>query len=210
MKNFLQHLSEAQKTYEFRIKIADIDPAENIDRLKNALETYGLESLSAAKRLPIKSNDIDFPSLVNCQIYLMDAVLTYPVNDQQLRAIISDRCGMPAANIVVVPSNHPEEVWRWNLEGNEVKEFKKGEAVLDKPYDATSPAQAAASKTYSEAGSILKELNTPNKFEIAGDDTTVGGDADPAYGKTLQQVATGDVSPVGTTKNKIPSAVKGK
>ena len=74
MKNFLEHLQQAQKTYEFRIKLADIDPAEKGDMLKNALNAYGLESLSEAKRLPIVESDIDFPSKKNCQIYLVDAV----------------------------------------------------------------------------------------------------------------------------------------
>ena len=209
MKNFLQHLAESQKTYEFRIKLADIDPADHIDRLKNALEAYGLESLSGAKRLPIKEHDVDFPSRSNCQIYLMDAVLKYPVNDQQLCAIIAERAGYPLASIIVVPKNSPEEQRRWNLEGNDVREFKKGETVLGQPYDAPTAEQQAASRMYSEAGNILKELNQV-KIESVGNDTTIGGEKDPAYGTTTNDITTGELSPVGSNKNKIPSAVKGK
>ena len=188
MKNFLQHLTDSKKTYEFAIKIADIDPADIIDRLKAALDAYGLESLSKPKRLPIKSSDIDFPSLTNCQLYLMDAVLTYPVNDAQLRAIVSERGAIPASNIVVVPKNHPEEVWRWNATGeSEIREFKKGEAVLDKPYEADCPSAAKASKAYSQ-GSFLKELSAT----VAKSD-----------GKTTNDIPTGDVSPIGSTQNKI-------
>jgi hypothetical protein len=200
MKNFLQHLSESSKTYEFRIKIANIDPQESWERLEAALDAYGLDSLSKPKRLPIKANDIDFPSMENCQIYLMDAVLTYPVNDQQLRAIMAERAGFPAGNIVVVPAGHPEEVWRWNLEGNEIPEYKQGESVLDKPLE-DNPDGKAAGKTYAEAGSLLKELNKV-KIEIAG--------TEKADGKTLNDIAAGDDSPVGTKQNTIPSAVKGK
>jgi hypothetical protein len=198
MKNFLEHLTQSQKTYEFRIKLANIDPAETVDRLKTALDSYGLESLSEAKRLPIMESDIDFPSMKNCQIYLMDAVLTYPVTDQQLRAIIAERAGYPSANIVVVPTNHPEEAWRWNLEGNELREFKKGEAVLDKPLEETSNG---AGKSYAEAGTLLKELSKVT-FDIAGNDETKS--------QTLNDIPTGNTSPVGSTKNKIPSAVKGQ
>lgn len=207
MKNFLQYLTETQKIYEFRIKIANIDPAEKAEQLENALSAYGLDSLSKAKRLPIKESDIDFPSLKNCQLYLMDARLTYPVNNDQLRALVSERAGIPLANIVVVPANHPEEQRRWDLEGNDIREYKKGEAVLDKPYEE-NPEATAAGKTYAEAGSILKELNTA-KFEIEGNDTTIGGEADPAYGKTTNDLPQGDVSPVGSKQNKIPT-VKGK
>ena len=208
MKNFLQHLQESQKTYEFRIKLADIDPSETADRLKSALDSYGLESLSSAKRLPIKENDIDFPNRQNCQIYLMDAVLKYPVNDQQLRAIIAERAGYDANSIVVVPANHPEEQRRWDLEGNDVREFKKGESVLDKPYEDNLEGKAAG-KVYAEAGSLLKELGKV-KIESVGNDTTIGGKKDPAYGKTTNDITTGELSPVGSNKNKIPSAVKGK
>jgi hypothetical protein len=201
MKNFLQHLTETQKTYEFRIKIANIDPAEKMDALEAALDAYGLESLSKAKRLPIKSNDIDFPSMANCQIYLMDAVLTYPVNEAQLRAIISERAGISQANIVVVSPNHPEEQRRWDLEGNDVREYKQGEAVLDKEYSHDECACGEeASKAYSQ-GSFLKELNK-FKIEIAGTESAVG--------KTTNDLPTGDASPVGSKQNTIPSAVKGK
>ena len=200
MKNFLKHLSEVQKTYEFRIKIANIDPAENLDRLKNALEAYGLESLSDAKRVPIKESDIDFPSMKNCQIYLIDAVLKYPVNDQQLLAIIAERAGYPHNQVLVVPKNHPEEIWRWNIDGqSELREFKKGESVLDKPLEDVKNEEA--SKQYAEAGSLLKELSTA-KFEIEGTDSSDG--------KTLNDIPAGDISPVGSKQNKIPSPVKGQ
>lgn len=197
MKTFLQHLTESEKTYEFRIKIADVDPDEKMDVLENALNAYGLESLSKPKRLPIKANDIDFPSMTNCQIYLMDAVLKYPVNDAQLRAIVSERAAIPQANIVVVPAGHPEEVWRWNLEGNEIREYVKGEAVLDKPLEEVKNEDA--SKQYAEATPLLKELSKV-KYEVEGNE--------PADGKTTNDLPVGDASPVGSKQNTIP-AVKG-
>lgn len=197
MKNFLDHLVEVQKTYEFRIKVANIDPTESMDRLESALNAYGLESLSKPKRLPIKNGDVDFPSAKNLELFLMDAVLSYPVNDQQLRAIIAERAGYPAGSVVVVPKNHPEEIWRWNEDGSsEIHEYVKGEAVLDKPLEEVKGGKEAG-KTYSEAGSLLKELNKA-KVEIAGGET-------PAA-KTTNDLPTGDASPVGSKQNKIPSA----
>ena len=53
MKNFIQHLSEVQKTYDFRVKLANIDPADCMDRIKSALETWQLREITAIKRLPI-------------------------------------------------------------------------------------------------------------------------------------------------------------
>jgi hypothetical protein len=198
MKNFLKYLSEVQKTYEFRIKIANCDPKDKLDGLKVGLAEYAVESVGAPKRLPIKANDIDFPSIPNVEVFLMDAVLKYPVNDVKLRTIVAERLGCPLANVVVVPANHPEEQRRWDLEGNDIKEFKQGDSVLDKPFPEADADQKAASKFYSEAGTILKELNKTAKFEIAGKDTTIGGEKDPSYGKTTNDIPQGDVTPIGS------------
>lgn len=197
MKNFLQYLSESQKLYEFRIKIANCDPAEKMEELKAGLAGYVVDSISAPKTLPIKANDIDFPSMSNCEIFIMDASLKYPVNDAQLRAIVSERLCCPQAQVVVVPKYSPEEIWRWNIDGeSELREFKQGEDVLTQPYPAADADQKAASKAYSEPTSILKELNKPATFEIAGTDHTVGGEAQSSYGKTTNDVAVNTKSPV--------------
>ena len=132
----------------------------------------------------------------------MDAVLKYPVNDAQLRSIVAERLGCSQSQVVVVPARNPEEIWRWDLEGNELREFKQGEDVLTQPLPEASAEQKAASKFYSEAGTILKELNKPAKFEIAGTDTTVGGEKDPAYGKTTNDIASSTAS---IKQNAIPN-----
>jgi hypothetical protein len=206
MKNFLKYLSEVQKTYEFRIKLANCDPADKLDGLKIGLAQYAVESVSSAKRLPIKANDIDFPSVPNCEVFIMDAVLKYPVNDAQLRSIVAERLGCPIANVVVVPKYNPEEIWRWNIDGeSEIKEYKQGDAELTKPYPAPDADQKAASKAYAGAETILKELNKSAKFEISGDDQTIGGEKNPSYGKTTNEIA---VDTKGLQQNTIPKPNK--
>ena len=206
MKNFLQYLSEVQKTYEFRIKIANCDPKDKLEGLKIGLTKYAVESVGTIKRLPIKANDIDFPNIPNVEVYLMDAVLKYPVNDAQLRVIVAERLGCSQSQVVVVSPNHPEEQRRWDLDGNDVKEFIQGDAELVKPLPEATAEQKAAGKSYSEAGTILKELSKPAEFEIAGKDQTIGGEKSPAFGKTTNDVTTDGKSPIGSTQNKIPSA----
>lgn len=185
MKNFLQHLTDVQKVYEFRIKVANIDPADTMDRLESALDAYGLKSISKPKRLPIAENVLDFPNLGPTEVYLIDVELTYPVNDAQLRQLVSERWGISAANIVVVPRNQPEELWR-NNEG-ELRQFKKGEAVLtdDKLEDNVEGKRLG--KVYSEAGSLLKELNTAT-WEVAGNEK--------ADGKTTNDIKSDTTSPI--------------
>jgi hypothetical protein len=167
-----------------------------MDVLEAALDSYGLDSITKPKRLPIKESDIDFPSMANCQLYLLDAVLKYPVNDAQLRAIVSERAGIPQGNIVVVPKNHPEEIWRWNEDGtSELREYEKGKSVLEEELPEASKEQKDASKAYAERTSLLKELSTP-KVEVEGEDTE---DA-----TTTNDIPQGTESPVGSKETKKP------
>lgn len=205
MKTFLEHLTEAEKTYEFRIKLANIDPTDHMDRLESVLDAYGLKEISKPKRLPIKSNDIDFPSIDNCQLYLIDVSLTYPVNDAQLGALVAERFNVPRANLVVVPRAHTEEQRRWNEDNSsDIKEFKAGEAVLDKPYE-DDPEAKEAGKAYAEKRVLFKDLPRTHWTQYGSDDK-VGGENNPAHGKTTNELAQGQTSPVGSTQNKLPKA----
>ena len=200
MKNFLNYLEQSQKTYEFRIKIANIDPAEKLAMLESALDAYGLESLGKPKRLPLKESDVDFPNHGTVELYLMDAVLKYPCNEYQLRPIIAERAGIAQANIVIVPTNHPEEQRRWNEDdSSDIKEYAQGESVLDKPYE-DDPEAKKAGDAYASFNTILKELTELKLAEAEGGKT-------PAA-KTTNELPTGDKSPVGSNQNKIPKAKK--
>jgi len=203
MKTFLEYLGETQKTYEFKVKIANIDPKDHIENLKITLAAYAVESISAPKRLPIMENNIDFPNMKNCEIHVFEVALKYPVMTNQLRELISERLSVSLSQVFVTPSANPEELWR-NNEG-ELREYVQGEDVLTKPLPEASADQKAASKFYSEAGTILKELNKEPKFEIAGTDTTIGGDKDPSYAKTSNDIA---VTTKSVPQNKIPNPGK--
>lgn len=197
MKNFIKYLQETQKVYEFRIKIANINPKDKMDLLKSALETYAVETLSEAKTIPIKATDVDFPNMQNVELYIMDATLKYPVNDAQLRSLIAERANIPANNIVVVPKYATEEIWRWNVDGeSELHEYKQGEAVLDKPYE-DNPEATKAGEAYQKAETILKELSKV-KIESAGNE--------PTDAQTTNEIPCGTESPVGSKQNKIPKA----
>ena len=200
MKNFLNYLEQSQKTYEFRIKLANTNPDEKFSVLESALDAYGLESLTKPKRLPLKESDVDFPNHGTVELHLIDAVLTYPCNEYQLRTIIAERAGIPQANIVVVPKNHPEEQRRWNEDdASDIKEYKQGEAVLDKPYE-DNPEAKKAGDAYASFNSILKELTEIKLAEAEGGSTPEA--------KTTNDLPVGTKSPVGSHQNKLPKAKK--
>ena len=78
-------------------------------------------------------------------------------------------------------------------------EYKKGEAVLDKPYE-DNPEAKKAGDAYASFNSILKELTEIKLAEAEGGKTP---DA-----KTTNDLPTGTLSPVGSNQNKIPKAKK--
>lgn len=198
MKNFLSYLTEGQKIYEFKIKFANLDPSDKMDMLEAALDAYGLDSITKPKSLPITENNLDFPNHKACETWVVEANLKYPVNSDQLRQIVSERTCIQAANIVVTPKNSPEELWR-NNEG-ELREYKQGEAVLDKELEDSAEGKELGNK-YANFTGLFKELSEA-KYDIEE-----GKDND-APGKTTNELPQGNTSPLGSKQNKLPTVKK--
>lgn len=186
MKTFLSYLTECATKYEFKIKIAgyEID-GEIQDNLEHALKAYGLESISKPKRLPITDKHIDFPSLGNIDVYLMNVVLTYPVTDAQLRQTISDQGRFPLGSIVVIPKNQPEEVRR-DAEAEDDDKEKK--AILDTEELGGESAQDQVGQK--KLDSFIKELET-REYEIEGKAEKL---------KTTNELPMNNKSPVASKK----------
>ena len=91
MKAFQTYIAELNTPYKFRVKIAGVNPAGKVlDHIKNALDTYQLESISNPKSLPIQEHR-DFPKMGPCECYLLEVTVNYPVTPAQLRSIIAAR-----------------------------------------------------------------------------------------------------------------------
>jgi len=84
MKTFIEHLQETQKTYEFRIKVANFNPKDDMDKLEAVLEAYGVETVSKPESLPITENNIDFQAMDPREVYVIETVLTSQVSAQLL------------------------------------------------------------------------------------------------------------------------------
>lgn len=195
MKAFTQYLYETQKTFEFCIKLANTDPtAETLDRIKNALETYSLASISKPKRLPIQEHQ-EFPKMGACECHLVDVVVNYPVTVDQLSQVISERAFVPRGTFIVRTKNEYEQTESAEAHGKD-----STGSLLEKPeLEAVPGAQDLVGQQ--RIGSMLKELES-RKYEIAG--------KEKSDSKTLNDAPLNSVSPVGSRQNKIPSPVKGK
>ena len=90
MKPFQSYIFEINKPGEFRIKLANIDPKTVMEQIKNALNTWQLESVSAVKSLPIQEHR-EFPQWGPCECWQFDVKLAYPTTSIAVRQTIKER-----------------------------------------------------------------------------------------------------------------------
>jgi hypothetical protein len=158
MKSLKSYLVESEQTYKFRIKLANMLNDEMMDSLETALEKYEVASMSKPKKTPIQEHPMDFQTLQNAEVFIMDAELKYPVTAHQLYTYISEVVGVPASHLVVINSDHPEEIAREEAIKEEEYEALLGSDYKDEKRDTTYGDE------YNE--NMLKQLET-RKYEFA-------------------------------------------
>lgn len=160
MKNFTQYLLEGKSTYDFKIKIANLDlDSDTLDRIEHALKGFDLNSISKAKRIPLSGRNLDFPSMGTCEVSLIDVSLNYPCTDDQVRQALGSQGRLPLANIVVIPKNQPEELRREEecSGGDETTQTKK-KSTLETEIENISGGQDKVGQQ--RVDSMLKELES--------------------------------------------------
>lgn len=194
MKPFQTYIFELNKPYEFRVKLAGVNPVgEVMDRIKNALETYQLESISAVKSLPIQEHR-EFPQWGGaCECWQFDIKVAYPTTVAAMRQTIKERAQINPDWINIRNLNEA-------IDTDEAEAYGKDHtgALLDETELQDTPgAQELAGQV--RIGSLLKELES-RKFDFA------------ATGETTGAMTTDDVgttSPVGTKQNAVFRKSKG-
>lgn len=162
MKDFKTYLMENEKTYAFRIKMANMPEGEVVDKLESALEKYEVKSFSKPKKTPIQEHPMDFQTLNNADVAIMDVELSYPTTAHQLREYILDQGLCPASHIVVINQNHPEEIAR--EEATKEEEYKT--KLEDTDYSDASDVKANELFGDEYNTNMLKSLET-RKYEFA-------------------------------------------
>lgn len=194
LKSFQTYIFELNKPYEFRIKLATIEPkGEVMEQIKNALNTFQLESVSAVKSLPIQEHR-EFPKWGACECWQFDVKIAYPTTSTGVRQIIKERAHL-----------NPDWICVRNL--NEAVDTDEAEAYGQDQEGAvlTEPELKAAPDGQSYAGqarvsSLMKELES-HKLNVPA--------ASTEKGKDTNSTPTGDVSPM-TKQNKVYNPQKGK
>lgn len=195
MKPFQSYMADLNKPYEFRIKLATVNPkGEVMDRIKAALETYQLESVSAVKSLPIQEHR-EFPQSGPCECWTFDIKVAYPVTTPQIRQTIKERAQL-SADCITVRNLHEAEA----TDHAEALGKDHTGALLDETELKADPVgQELVGQ--SRIGSLIRELES-RKYEFAEANTEkVKFNVDSAEGKA---------SPVGSSQNKIYTPRKGQ
>jgi|TARA_B100001094_G_C18090907_1_gene750365 hypothetical protein len=162
MKSFKSYLVENEQTFNFRIKMANVLSDDMMNALETALEKYEVSSITKPKKTPIQEHPMDFQTLNNAEVYIMDAELKYPVTADTLYRYISEIVGVPESHLVVINSDHPEEIAR--EEQIEIEKEPK-ESLLDNNEESDYPKQESLTgDEYNE--NMLKAIES-RKIEYA-------------------------------------------
>lgn len=160
MKSFRSYLVESEQTYKFRIKMAEKCDDETMDALETALQKYDMKSISKPKKTPIQEHPMDFQTLNNAEVFIMDTELQYPVTAHQLYEYISQVVGVPASHLVIINQDNPEEIAREEAAKAEGEEY---ETLLGSDYKEEKQ-DPTFGDDYNE--NMLKSLET-RKYEFA-------------------------------------------
>jgi hypothetical protein len=193
MKPFQSYIFELNKPYEFRIKLATIEPkGEVMEQIKNALNTFQLESVSAVKSLPIQEHR-EFPKWGACECWQFDIKIAYPTTSTGVRQIIKERAHLNPDWICVRTLGDAVNTDEAEARGKD----HEGALLDEEELKADAGGQELAGQL--RIGSLIKELES-RKFDFAATEKTTG---------VMSTESVGTTSPVGTNQNKVYKA-KGK
>lgn len=189
MKNFATYLAESEKTFDYRIKFVGDLPENFIKQFKEQIKKFDPKSVSDIKTTPVLSQPQDFPAYNNERVSMMDVVLRYPANRQQVAQIV-ELLGL-SENRMVINELHWQEGMDAELLGIE----EQGSPLLQSDYPADTKEQRDLKKDYAAVGKeheVVKNSAEAAKFTVAG------GRTPPA--ETTNDLPMGVKSPMTTIK----------
>ena len=116
MSTFNQYLTEAAKSYDYKIKVAGELADGFASRMETALQKFELAKMSSGKKTPIQSVPLDFPALSNETATKFDVTTNYPCSVIALKEYLADYMNINASMIVVRKPGEPTEEYQDNME----------------------------------------------------------------------------------------------
>ena len=189
MKHFREYLSENERVYTYRIKIAGDTSKDFVKALEEKLQQFDVVKMSAPKTTPVQAKLADFPAFDNESVTHMDVEFRYPAIEPQIQQI-AQLLGLDPNRVRMLTV--PYEDSNAKLTADVEKQNK--DLLADTDYPAPDKEQKALYKDYSAAPddhAVLKNTYRSN-FTVAG------GKTPPAV--TTNSLPMGDKSPMTNIK----------
>jgi len=156
MSTFKQYLTEATKTYEYKIKIAGQVSNDFGSRMETALQKFEVKKLSAGKKTPIQSLPLDFPAIKNESVTIYDLSTSYPASVRELKEYIADYMKISPACVVVRTPGEPTEEYQEQIANATKSDYKN--KLHDIEYKDAPKTNSEDFHSTKANMSLLKEL----------------------------------------------------
>ena len=156
MSTFTKYLTEAAKSYDYKIKVAGQISDDFGTRMETCLQKFEVAKMSAGKKTPIQSLPLDFPSLSNESVTIFDVTTNYPTSAREMQEYVGTYMDVPQTHLVVRKPGEPTEEYQDQMEVAKKSEYK---SKLDDIEYKDAPKVDAEEFHSSKANmSLLKEL----------------------------------------------------
>ena len=139
MSTFTQYLTEAAKSYDYKIKVAGTIADDFKNRMETALQKFELAKMSAGKKTPIQSLPLDFPALSNEEVTIFDVTTNYPVSVNVLKEYLADYMNINASLIVVRKPGEPTEEYQQEIADAGKSDFANKLADVEQKFQDNAP-----------------------------------------------------------------------
>ena len=156
MSTFKDYLTEAVKSYDYKIKVAGQIADDFASKLESALAKFEVANMSAGKKTPIMTMPLDFPQLSNEEVTIFDVTTNYPASSNVMKEYLSDILRVPATHIVVRKPGEPTEQYQDDMQVAKKSEYAN--KLLDLEYKDAPKTNAEDFHSTKANMSLLKEL----------------------------------------------------
>ena len=139
MSTFTQYLTEAAKSYDYKIKVAGTIADDFKNRMETALQKFELAKMSAGKKTPIQSLPLDFPALSNEEVTIFDVTTNYPCSVNELKEYLADYMNINASMIVVRKPGEPTEEYQQEIADAGKSDFANKLADVEQKFQDNAP-----------------------------------------------------------------------
>ena len=201
MSTFTQYLTEAAKSYDYKVKVAGTIADDFKNRMETALQKFELAKMSAGKKTPIQSMPLDFPALSNEEVTIFDVTTNYPVSVNVLKEYLADYMNVNASLIVVRKPGEPTEEYQDQIADAGKSDFANKLASVEEKFEK-HPVKGEDHFGDKHNMSLMKEL-------LKTRDRNLGEIEKGTDNKTQKQVPTEVDTKTGSPIHTGPGPVKG-